>query len=276
MSIDTALDDLTALDSMGAVDHDLPEVPHRTVLGRIATIMNAFKGSQRVLSLSELSSRTGLPKSTLHRLGDQLCSVGWLERYPGGYRIGIGLFELGNLAVEGTRLHSAALPHLRALAAKTGMGVQLAILDGSDVVYLDRIEPANFKLPTRRGGRNPAYCTGLGKAMIAYDEAAVDAVLRSDMPRRTQQTITESAVLRAELKRVRDAGVAFDRGEAHDGLVCVAAPIRQSGRAIAAVSVTGLAGGMRWGTASEAVREAAGAIWNARFNVGPSRARARV
>lgn len=258
------------MEGLGA---EVSDGPHRTVLGRVATIMEVFKDSPRVLSLGELSSRTGLPKSTLHRLADQLCTVGWLERHPGGYQVGIKLFEIGNLAVEGTRLHSAALPHLRVLAAKTGMAAQLAILDGTDVVYLDRIAPVNFKLPTRRGGRNPAYCTGLGKSIIAYDSGALADVLKAEMPRRTQTTITDEAGLRAEMNRVREAGIALDRGEAHDGLVCVAAPIRQSGRAIAAVSVTGMAGGMRWGPAGDAVRETAAAIWNARFNVGPSRAR---
>lgn len=252
-----------------------PGAPQRTVLGRIATIMEAFQGGPRVLSLGELSRRTGLPKSTLHRLAVQLCDVGWIERDPGGYRIGIGLFELGSLAVEGTRLHKAAFPHLQSLSAKTGMAAQLAILDGSEVVYLDRIAPHTFRLPTRRGGRKPAYCTGLGKALVAFDDDALDAVVTAEMPRRTANTITEPSSFHRELTQIRKAGIAFDRGEAHDGLVCVAAPIRKDGRAIAAVSVTGPSSGMRWGAATDAVRNTAAAIWNATFSVGPARARAR-
>ncbi|MER5185301.1 IclR family transcriptional regulator [Streptomyces sp. NPDC002896] len=247
--------------------------PDRTVLGRAASIMEAFNGGQRVLSLGDLSECTGLPKSTLHRLAEQLCQVGWVERAPGGYRVGMRLFELGTLAVEGNRLQEAAFPHLQALAARTGMSVQLGVLDQAEVVYLERIVTGPFRLPTRRGGRKPAYCTALGKAMAAFDDDGIRAVTSSPKPRRTANTITEPVALRTELDRVRGAGVAFDRGEAYQGLVCVAAPIRHSGRAIGAVSVTGPAGRMRWGTAAEAVRNTADAIWNARFSPGSPAAR---
>jgi DNA-binding IclR family transcriptional regulator len=241
--------------------------PERTVLGRVASIMEAFNGGQQVLSLGELSECTGLPKSTLHRLADQLCQVGWVQRDPGGYRVGMRLFELGNLAVEGNRLHEAAFPHLQALAAKTGLSAQLGILDQAEVVYLERIVVGPLRLPTRRGGRKPAYCTALGKAMAAFDDDVIRAVVSSRMPRKTANTITEPGALRTELHQVREAGVAFDRGETYEELVCVAAPIRHSGRAIGAVSVTGPAGRMRWGVATEAVRSTAAAIWNASFKV---------
>jgi len=131
-----------------------------------------------------------------------------------------------------------------------------------------------IRLPTRRGGRKPAYCTALGKAMAAYDEDAIHAVISAPMPRKTAKTITEPVALCAELKRVREAGVAYDRGEAYEELVCVAAPIRSSGHAIGAVSVTGPADRMRWSVAAEAVRGTAAAIWNANLSLrGPGAAR---
>jgi len=241
--------------------------PEHTVLGRSASIMEAFNGGQQILSLSDLNKRTHLPKSTLHRLVDQLCQVGWLERDHGGYRVGMRMFELGTLAVDGNRLHEAAFPHLQALAAKTGLAAQLAILDRAEVVYLERIVVGPIRLPTRRGGRKPAYCTALGKALAAYDDDAMHAVIAAPMPRMTPKTITEPVALWTELKRVRDDGVAFDRGEAYAELVCVAAPIRSSGTAIGAVSVTGPAGRMRWGVVTEAVRGTASAIWNANLSL---------
>src|SRR3984885_11424303 len=248
--------------------------PEHTVLGRSACIMEAFNGGRQVLSLADLNKRTRLPKSTLHRLVDQLCQVGWLQREHGGYRVGLRMFELGTLAVEGGRLHEAAFPHLQALASRTGLAAQLAILDGAEVVYLERIVVGPIRLPTRRGGRKPAYCTALGKAIAAYDDDALQTVMASPMPRKTTQTITEPAALRTELRRVREAGVAYDRGEAYEELVCVAAPIRSSGQAIAAVSVTGLAGRMRWSVMTEAVRGTAAAIWNANPNLrGPAACR---
>jgi DNA-binding IclR family transcriptional regulator len=147
--------------------------PEHTVLGRSASIMDAFNGGQQVLSLADLNKRTRLPKSTLHRLVEQLCQVGWLERDHGGYRIGLRMFELGTLAVPGNRLHDAAFPHLQALASRTGLAAQLAILDHAEVVYLERIVVGPIRLPTRRGGRKPAYCTALGKAIAAYDDGGV-------------------------------------------------------------------------------------------------------
>ena len=242
-------------------------LPEHTVLGRSASIMEAFNGGQRVLSLSDLNKRTQLPKSTLHRLVDQLCQVGWLERDHGGYRVGMRMFELGTLAFDGNRLHEAAFPHLQALAGKTGLAAQLAVLDRAEVVYLERIVVGPIRLPTRRGGRKPAYCTALGKAIAAYDDDAVRTVVTAPMPRKTRQTITEPVALWTELKRVREDGVAFDRGEAYEELVCVAAPIRSSGNAIGAVSVTGPAGRMRWGVVTESVRTTAAAIWNANLSL---------
>ena len=248
--------------------------PEHTVLGRSAAIMEAFDGAQQVLSLADLNKRTRLPKSTLHRLVDQLCQVGWLERDHGGYRVGLRMFEFGTLAVDGNRLHEAAFPHLQALASRTGLAAQLAILDHAEVVYLERIVVGPIRLPTRRGGRKPAYCTALGKAMAAYDDDAIRTLMAAPMPRKPTQTITEPIALRAELNRVREAGVAYDRGEAYEELVCVAAPIRSSGQAIAAVSVTGLAGRMRWSVMTEAVRGTAAAIWNANLNLrGPGTTR---
>jgi DNA-binding IclR family transcriptional regulator len=238
-----------------------------SVLGRSASIMKAFNCAQPVLSLADLNKRTGLPKSTLHRLVDQLCQVGWLERDHGGYRVGLRMFELGTLAVDGNRLHEPAFPHLQALAARTGLAAQLAILDHADVVYLERIVVGPIRLPTRRGGRKPAYCTALGKALAAYDDDATQTVISAPMPRKTARTITSPESLLTELKRVREVGVAFDRGEAYQELVCVAAPIRGSGRAIGAVSVTGPAGRVRWSVVAEAVRSTAAAVWNANLGL---------
>lgn len=245
----------------------------RTVLGRIAVIMAAFSDGRQVLSLGDLRERTRLPKSTLHRLADQLCGVGWIERDPGGYRVGLRMFELGSLAVAGTRLQEAALPHLQALASRTGMAAQLGVLDQAEVVYLERVTSGPLRLPTRRGGRKPAHCTALGKALAAFDDEAVHAVVSARMPRRTANTITEPLALRSELMRVREAGVAFDRGEVYEGLACVAAPIRSADQVIAAVSVTGPVGRMRWATLAEAVSGTADAIRNANLSAGGVAAR---
>jgi len=244
---------------------DDPGDAGRSVLGRIGAIMDAFDQGEQVLSLLDLSQRANLPKSTVHRFAEQLRALGWIERDHSGYRIGMRLFELGGLALQRNQLRDAAFPHLYALASKVGLAVQLGVLDRGEVVYLERVLLGGYRLPTRLGGRMPAYCTGLGKAMLAFDDSAAEVVLQSTLSKRTDRTITEPDALRANLDQVRSSGVAFDMKESYETLGCVAAPIRNSGRAIAAVSVTGPVNLMDWDSTAEAVKHTAASIWNARF-----------
>lgn len=233
-----------------------------SVLARAATILDAFDGSRPVLGLSELASRAGLPKSTVHRFAEQLLDLGWFERAPGGYRVGMRLFEVGGLADRRNRIRERAAPHLHQLAAATGTAVHLGVLDHGEVVYLEKLPVRGLELPTRDGGRMPAHCTALGKALLAYappDE--IDRVLGSGLQARTPATIVDPDRLRAELSAVRQAGVAFDREEACAGVACVAAPIRGSGRAIGAVSATGFAHTFDLRAAEPLVRRTAAAVW---------------
>ncbi len=240
------------------------EAPERSVVGRLDLILSAFAEGDRALSLSDISHRVGLPKSTVHRLADQLCSAGWLERNSGGYRVGLKLLELGGVALQRNNLREIASRHLYPLAFKTGLSVQLAIYDHGSVVYLERISLVRLDLPNRVGGRESAYCTGLGKALLAFQgEAEVAAALRS-LPRRTEATITDPRALQAELENVRRTNVAYDRGEAFPGIFCIAAPVRSSGQAIGAVSVTGPVERLRSPSLAHDVRATAMAVWEGR------------
>lgn len=239
--------------------------PRRSVLGRVDRIVGAFDRADGALTLQDLTERTGLPKSTVHRMIDQLVAIGWIEREPAGYRIGMRLFELGGLAGRHSRLSDLAYPHLHALSVTTGLAVQMGILDGTEVVYLERIPMRDFQLPTRQGGRQPAYCTALGKAMLAFDDDAAAKALADDLPERTSRTLTTAHALGTELERIAETGLAFDHQESYDGLACVAAPVRSSGRAIAAVSVTGPVDRIDLHATAPLVRRTAAAIWNDRF-----------
>ena len=146
-----------------------------TVVGRLEAILASFDGCDHALGLSEISHRVGLPKSTVHRLANQLCAVGWLERNSGGYRVGLRLLELGSVALQRTGLREAAYKHMHSLAQRTGLVVHLGILDHGEVVYLDRVSTTRVSLPTRVGGREPAYCTALGKVMLAFEDPASQA-----------------------------------------------------------------------------------------------------
>ena len=233
-----------------------------TVVGRLEAILASFDGCDHALGVSEISHRVGLPKSTVHRLASQLCAVGWLERNSGGYRVGLKLLELGSVALQRTGLREAADKHLHSLAMRTGLVVHLGILDHGEVVYLDRVTTTRVSLPTRVGGREPAYCTALGKVMLAFEDPASQASALARSRRRTEFTIIEPRAIQAVLDSARQTGIAYDREEAYKGLGCVASPIRRGDRVIGAVSVTGPIARIRAHSLVHEVRNTALAIWS--------------
>lgn len=240
-----------------------------SVLLRVASLLDAFREGEVVLSLSQLVERSGLPKSTAHRLAEQLTSIGWLERDVFGYRIGIRLFEIGGLAERYRTMRERALPHLQRLCSKTGLAVQLGVLDGADVVYLERVLVRGFTLPTRSGGRQPAYCTALGKAILAFSsEEHVQLAVAAGLVPRTAHTITTAAQFARELERIRTDTFAVDREESYAGISCVAVPLRGSGTAIAAISVSGPPSRVSADQLAPVVRGTAIAVWQDVFHRG--------
>ncbi|HNM85008.1 MAG: IclR family transcriptional regulator [Mycobacterium sp.] len=205
------------------------------VIDRISLVLDAFDGPGR-LTLAQIVRRTGLPRSSAHRMLERLVQLRWLRRSGRDYELGMRLVELGSLAVHQDRLVRAATPLLHELHRATGLVVHLAVLDGPDVVYLDKIgDRMAAAIPTRVGGRQPAQCAAVGKAIMAYREH--DDVDLSN--RKTKYSIGTAAQLSTELTKVRSHGYAFDREEALPGFGCVAAPIGSVGDAVAAVSVCG-------------------------------------
>ena len=205
------------------------------VIDRISLVLDAFDGPGR-LTLAQIVRRTGLPRSSAHRMLERLVQLRWLRRSGRDYELGMRLVELGSLAVHQDRLVRAAAPLLGELHRATGLVVHLAVLDGPDVVYLDKIGTG---LPTRVGGRQPAHCTAVGKAILAYCDTDAEVDLRV---RKTKYSISSSSQLAVELAKVRAHGVAFEREESLLGFGCVAAPIGGPGegtQAVAAVSVCG-------------------------------------
>lgn len=234
----------------------------KSVVGRIDLLLSAFDEFHDELSLSEMNDRCLLPKSTVYRLAEQLVSLGWLERCARGYRIGMRLFELGGLARRCVRMREHAMPFMHDLSTATRCAVHLGILDRFEVVYIATVPARGLLLPTREGGRMPAVTTGLGKAMLAFSDSALvyEAISRpsedlgfAPLPPR---------LLLAELTSIADDGVAFDHEEACSGVACAAAPIRGSGRALAAISITGHSRNFDYATSSRLVRNAAKGIWS--------------
>jgi DNA-binding IclR family transcriptional regulator len=213
-----------------------------SVFGRTLRVIEAFGEDDLGLSLVELSARTELPKSTVHRIAHGLVERGWLERADDQYALGIRLFELGQrVQLQRFDLHEIAIPFMEDLYEATHEIVNLGVLDGSDVVYLAKIGGhRRVPIPTRLGGRLPAHCTAMGKAMLAFSSEDVRHSLGSaELVSKTEHSITDPAVLESELRRVGHDRTAIDREELIIGVVCVAAPVFRDDIAVAAVSVTG-------------------------------------
>lgn len=212
-------------------------------LDRALAILDAFKPQQSHLALAELTVKTGLPKATVFRLANTLVSRGYLERVGDGYEVGLRCFSLGNVFRDGVDLRTRALPHLIRLRDETGETVQLAVLSGENIVYIERVFSTNAVAYTRSkvGAVLPAYCTGLGKALLAHEPpAAVEEFLkRVTFERLTTSTITSPERFRAELQATRRRGFGVDDQEREYDVRCIAAPIfDHSSRAVAAISVS--------------------------------------
>lgn len=228
--------------------------------GRLAAILSAFRPGDNALGVSELARRTGLPKSSVHRLTGHLADHGLLERDGHRMRLGLKLFEIGQLATRRRGLVDAARPLLADLREATRNTVHLAVLEGTEVVYFEVLPgPDAPRLPSRVGGRFPAHATGVGKAMLAFsDDDVVERVMASGLPRVSERTVTSPSLLRRQLAKVREEGVAFEREESSVGTVCVASPVLDSsGRAIAGISIAGWSNRMRPERLAPAVRTAA-------------------
>jgi len=212
------------------------------VLGRAFRVLRVFEAGSAELTLDELASRSELPRSTTHRLVHQLVAEGVLERSGQGWRLGVGLFELGLMVPRPQRLRDIALGYMEDLYEATRETVQLAVLDDDDVLYVEIIcGHQKAPTPSRRGGRMSAHCTALGKALLAFSEDAGQRWTKNNLPlaRHTANTLADPRSLMRELGEVRRLGVAYDSEEAARGLVCVAAPILTSdGTAQAALSVS--------------------------------------
>src|SRR3954453_23057570 len=144
--------------------------PGRTVTSKVTALLDAFSSNRPELTLNELGRITQLPLSTTYRLASELVDWGGLERGDGaGYRVGLRLWEIGALAPRSTSPREIAMPYMQDLYAATQENVHLAVLDGHDALYLEKIAGRQaIEIKTQRGGRLPLHATAVGKVFLAY------------------------------------------------------------------------------------------------------------
>jgi IclR family pca regulon transcriptional regulator len=219
---------------------------HSQSLERGLAILSSFTSVRPLLGVSELAREVGLNRSTTHRYISTLAALGYLQQdtLTKKYRLGPRVVDLGFSAINSMELREISAPHLQRLSDETGHTVNMAILDGADILYIERCRSSGrgqreIDLNLHVGSRLPAYCTSLGKVLLAYlpPEELEELLSHVQFVKRGPNTLTQRGLV-AELARVRAAGLAVNNEELAYGLRSIAAPIRgQNGQAVAAINL---------------------------------------
>ena len=235
------------------------------LIDRLLDIIELLSLEKDGLGVTEIGNRTGLHKSTVHRIVSALAERGYIEKVPGRgvYKIGLKLVEISSVYLNSIELKTEARPYLHELTSKLGHPSHLAILDGTDAVYIDKVEVvSNIRLYSQIGRRIPVYCSALGKCLLSgLPECDVrEIVSRCSFEKYTEKTL-DSETLLQQVRRVASAGWAVDDEEHDKGIRCIAAPVYDyRGKVIAAVSIAGPAAAVapqNDGETAEIVKETA-------------------
>ena len=215
-------------------------------LQRAFAILNCFSLEHSSFTLTELSGRLGIHKSTVYRLLVNLCGAQFLKYDPTTeqYSLGLRLFELGAIVLNDMNLPIKSRPYLEELRNNTEETVHLGILDGPDVVYVEKFESSqSIKLSGLYGARRPLFSTALGRVLLSgmSDQEILERLDQSGpQVQRTAFTITDSSELLQQIKEVRQTGYSYDNQETAVGLRCIASPVRDfTGHVVAAVGISG-------------------------------------
>jgi len=243
-----------------------PEPPGVPALERALTVLECIAQSRKGFSVSELSRRLMLPKSSVHLILRTFERRGYLQKQPTGgrYRFGLKLMSLGHLALDGVELRDEARPVLQRLVLATGLTAHLGILERGEIVIIERVDAATpVRVVSFVGRRMKVHSTAVGKALLAFlPPGSQDAQLaEAPLEPQNERTIASPADFRRELEQVRSLGYAFNDQEDELGVRAVGAPILSAeGTPLAAISIVGTTGQLtvdRVAAIGEAVREAA-------------------
>lgn len=213
-------------------------------IAKMMGVLECFSTVNRHLSLTQLAAMSGLPRPTVHRMLSAMKEIGFIEQdvRNGSYGLGIRLFELGNIALANMDILREAKPFIDKLCKLSGESSHLGVFNGFEVVVVEREEPSDRQSSgIRPSEASPAHCTGVGKALLAFQRPEViEQVIAGGLKAYTKTTIATASELRRELAGIRKRGYAIDNAEHQEWVRCVAAPIRNSsGHVFASVSVTG-------------------------------------
>jgi IclR family pca regulon transcriptional regulator len=196
------------------------------------------------LKLEDLVKISGVKKTSCFRILQTLTKVGFISKDPetSGYFIGPKMISIGLSAARKSSIRELALPFMKEIREKTGTTVNLAILSGPEVIFVERLQSAHIlEANLRIGSRLSAHLSSMGKAMLAYlSEVQLEDILRQiHFEKKTVKTISSIKVLKDELKNIRQKGFALNDEELEAGLFAIAAPLRnQAGMAIAAMNIS--------------------------------------
>ncbi|MGO4857295.1 IclR family transcriptional regulator [Arthrobacter sp. 2MCAF14] len=210
----------------------------RSVTDKVLSVLTAFESQHRPLALTEIAAIAGIPVSTAHRLVGELTEWQLISRTANGrYQLGLRVWELAQNV--GRQLRDTAKPFVQELFSLTQETSHIAIRDGNEVLYIERIyDTRRVPQSTRVGGRLPMHNTAVGKVLLAYEEPWVrSAYLDLDLVRATERTITDARALAAELDRTRGRGFATTYGEQSVDTCSIAVPVFHTGRIGAALGI---------------------------------------
>jgi IclR family transcriptional regulator, pca regulon regulatory protein len=222
----------------------LREPRYSQSLERGLAILACFTPDRPVLGIAEIADSLGMSRSTTHRYAITLVALGYLEQDASRkYRLGLHVTDLGMSALNSTSLREHAQPYLDELRRRTGYTINVAMLDGPEIVYIARSRSQRraqqrIDLGLALGSRLPVYCTSMGKLLLAYlpDRERRELLSEIRLERRTPNTITSRRLLQIELDRIREDGFAVNDEELTSGLHSIAAPIRTDSREVVAAA----------------------------------------
>lgn len=215
------------------------------VLDRALDIIEQLASVETGLGIAELAQRTGLPKSTVHRILSTFTDRQYIEknRDTSVYSLGQKFVEIASIYLNNINLKTEAEPLMHELATAFGATCYLAVFDNNEVMYLERVEPFNnLRIYTQIGKREPLHCTALGKVLLSglKPEVCLDTVSQLTLRQYTPNTITSRETLLQAVDEVRDWGYALDRNEHDIAVSCLAVPIYDyTGNIMAAMSISG-------------------------------------